>query len=464
MTALYEYGVQQLDNYSSIYLLYLVLACLKYVGGSARWCKVPFNLSLWPLCRSVAEPQERYFSTGLPLTSSLCNYTLAKERRDTRAALFPIATDCFIAVPLIKRYFSILTLHLFHTMQASPLADCTNATMQALNRASNTPAAGKHVATVRHNPYACCLLAPENSICSSMSNYSSPFNWASDVSPHDSFYATYAPYSQAEEFDVNRPLFPRPVDNGTVTGLDTSVVVDTASHNTPATHNGSTTATPMKSIGKVYVGGRPMPVYRRHTAELMVELRSGEAPFIVNDVYSIFPTEAEMQDLVGLYVIVEGDRGVDMGVVRSVIRSEVSEGEKELEKACRANPATTAPAPRNVLRHANTFDITQFELQPKAEDEALEHCRRCLAAAQLSVPITIERAIFQFDRKKLTLQYVSDAYVDFNALTRILHSHYKCRIWMDQLNREAAPPGVSDKRSSKHDKCRGRNDKMRCHS
>lgn len=355
-------------------------------------------------------------------------------------------------------------------MPTTLLSDCTNATMQSMNKDSNgsehstakTPPTT--IKRIRHNPYV-SLIAPEDSVSSSMSSYPSPLQWtkSGEGSPYDGYYYESSPYHFYEASylnycqtlpDVSRPLFgneypprqhalPEP-HNGGSSSPNTSLSEN--HHLQP--RNGSTNATPMKGLSRIYVSGRPKVVRRRHTAEVTVALRCGEAAFNLPDVYAVFPPEVAMDSLVGHYVLVEGDRGVDMGPITEVLRSDVVEGdaaESSTEDSTDGNAnhpnsnsgkGNNAELPK-VLSLADERDMASFDALDAAEEEALLHCRACVTAARMPVPISVERAIFQFDRQKLTLQYTSDSYVDFKALTRALHSHHKCRIWMHQLNRDA---------------------------
>ncbi|EPY27299.1 hypothetical protein AGDE_10835 [Angomonas deanei] len=180
----------------------------------------------------------------------------------------------------------------------------------------------------------------------------------------------------------------------------------------------------MKGVGKIYVGGRPMPVRRQQNAKVQVVLRGSEETFSLRDAYAVWGLDVDMNELRGRFVIVEGDRGEDMGYIREV--SEVADTE---EPSFLHLPA--------VVRGANHFDVMQYDQLDALEADALEYCRACQDHVKVDSPFTIEAAVFQYDRKKLTLKYKSEDYVDFRELTRLLHNRYKCRIWMDQLNREA---------------------------
>ncbi|CCW71413.1 unnamed protein product [Phytomonas sp. Hart1] len=342
----------------------------------------------------------------------------------------------------------------------SPLVDCTKSAIQSFNKANNTIST-KPIAKIRHDPYSCCLLAPEDSIHSSLSPFSTD-SMAPGCSPENmSYYVSQTPYSalstpfvepknngsslappQSQEEEgstmgsVNRSLFHTQEFLNTLNTLEEGL-------NSSKPDN-SPTSIPSKNIGKIYVCGRPRPVLCRRCVEVTVALRYGEMAFIIPDVYEILTSDIDINELIGLHVIIEGDRGEDMGIISAVNSNKTITTETTDRSPVKRNDAnlngSDYKAENNmnlpkVLRRASNLDITRYEELSQAEEEALTRCQECLERVDLKVPITIERVIFQFDRKKLTVQFKSEAYVDFNILTRMLHTHYKCRIWMHQLNR-----------------------------
>lgn len=360
----------------------------------------------------------------------------------------------------------------------APLSDCTNVAVQAANTAGSPSAAAKpftpgamSTKRVRHNPYL-PLLKVEEPLTSplSLSAQPTPLRWsASDATPFDGSSGggypaypsgastPYVSYANLPE-EVSRTLFAgptgRPHAGSHNTSIDQQQRTTNATATTKAPTASSTTTTPIKGVGRIYVGGRPMPVRRRHCAEVTVALRGGEAGFFLPDVYAVFPSEVRADGLAGHYVIVEGDRGEDMGKIVSVMRAAVLNGDDDVTVAAEddawdAEARGRAALLPKVLRLSTDFDLMRYDQLDEAEESAVLQCRACAQAAGLQVPITIERAVFQFDRQKLTFQYTSESYVDFKALTRMLHNHHKCRI-MDQLNRDAraAPQRTAEKRHS----------------
>ncbi|KAG5488351.1 uncharacterized protein JKF63_07946 [Porcisia hertigi] len=347
--------------------------------------------------------------------------------------------------------------------RASPLSDCTRANIQAMNQMHDGSHCGSSVKlskTKRHNPYASKVLAPEDSVeynsmlNSPISVHHSPLNWeARAFDPSFVYNSVNTPYfaqsfaSVSMETQVRRSLFGD--STAVLTGTspsDASTELGTSPVQVPVApaKRFVAMATPKKKSGRIYVNGCPIAV-PQYDNEVTVRLRHSEGIFVIPDIYSLMASEEETRDVVGLPVIVEGDRGEDFGVITgmTIAGAELTttapppQAEEAGAAAARVSPKSTASPPLKVLRVASPPDVQNSEALTQREAEALEYCQSCLCEVELSVPITIEGVVFQFDCKKLTVRYTSNAYVDFNDLTRMLHKKYNCRIWMDQLNRDA---------------------------
>ncbi|GET86425.1 hypothetical protein, conserved [Leishmania tarentolae] len=353
-------------------------------------------------------------------------------------------------------------------LRGSPLTDCTRDTMQAMNQMhdlSHGVSAMKFLKIKRHNPYANKLLAPEDSVefnsmlSSPLSVHQSPLNWEARAfdptfmySNVSTPYLTHSLASVSTDLHVRRPLFgdsPAAFTSKSPSDASTEVGGGGVQVTASSVMRASLTAPPKKTLGKIYVGGHPV-VVPQHDNKVTVQLRHCEATFVIPDIYSLMALEEETRDLVGLPVIIEGDRGEDFGVISGMFKEVATEtaapSPKTAEEvAAKASPSGATKPLLKVLRVASELEVQSNEALPQREAEALEYCKACLQEVQLSVPITIEGVIFQFDRKKLTVRYTSDAYVDFNDLTRMLHKRYNCRIWMDQLNRDSV--NGTDKRN-----------------
>ena len=124
-------------------------------------------------------------------------------------------------------------------------------------------------------------------------------------------------------------------------------------------------------------------------------------------------------------VIVEADRGEDMGHVHST-------GELA-EVRCKGCPhgCGTAPPSRQALRLASPADqLLHAEL--KADNEsARQRAMERVKANGLVMKLT--DAEWQWDRKKLTFFFTSDRRVDFRTLVRELASMFRTRIELKQI-------------------------------
>ncbi|GET93020.1 hypothetical protein, conserved [Leishmania tarentolae] len=149
----------------------------------------------------------------------------------------------------------------------------------------------------------------------------------------------------------------------------------------------------------------PMPMAHPANTPVWVAFKYGRKPFVTT-----------FQVCIGEMVIVEGDRGIDLGIVDDVC---------------------TTPLPEKVLliiRRATAEDMAQHHNRTVEEEEALQTMR--LLAAQVHCPTHVEDAMFQLDSKKITviISRTSRSFVDFRRLQRALFDVYRCRIWFAYLD------------------------------
>lgn len=118
----------------------------------------------------------------------------------------------------------------------------------------------------------------------------------------------------------------------------------------------------------------------------------------------------------GEKVVVEGDRGVDLGVVEDVC---LMQG---------------GPRAQGILRRATPEDEMKHVERAAKEAEALRTMRAL--AAQVDCPAHVEDAMFQLDGKKITvvISRTTRSFVDFRRLQRALFDVYRCRIWFSYLD------------------------------
>lgn len=125
-------------------------------------------------------------------------------------------------------------------------------------------------------------------------------------------------------------------------------------------------------------------------------------------------------------VIVEADRGEDLGVVHSI-------GDQAALRNERLAHGTKGEAPaRRIVRLASPAEVAQERMLREQEDELARHRARDLVK-QHGLLMKVTDAEWQFDRMKLTLYFTADKRVDFRALVRDLASTFRARIELKQI-------------------------------
>jgi cell fate regulator YaaT (PSP1 superfamily) len=131
-------------------------------------------------------------------------------------------------------------------------------------------------------------------------------------------------------------------------------------------------------------------------------------------------------------VIVEADRGLDLGRVQSA-------GETAAKKCgggCSTECGTDEAAPKpesepKVVRRASQEEIRQANELRKQEEEARRAVMERVKRHDLGMKISDTE--WQWDRHKLTIYFTSEKRVDFRALVRDLAGHFRARIELRQI-------------------------------
>ncbi len=122
----------------------------------------------------------------------------------------------------------------------------------------------------------------------------------------------------------------------------------------------------------------------------------------------------------GDLVVVEADKGVDMGQVNLLIE------EFEAEEAV-----------KQVVRKAGPDDLLKYRQNRLNEDNALELCRRKVKKHKLDMHLV--DCEYQLDGNKITFYFTADQRVDFRQLVKDLAAQYRTRIELRQIGvRDAA--------------------------
>ncbi len=124
-------------------------------------------------------------------------------------------------------------------------------------------------------------------------------------------------------------------------------------------------------------------------------------------------------------VIVDADRGEDLGVVHSVD-----------ELAAKRNAGTPhgyggAGTTKKARRLATPEEVERAKELPAQDEDARRRAAERVKANDLAMKVS--DAEWQWDRKKLTLYFTAEKRVDFRALVRELASMFRTRIELKQI-------------------------------
>jgi cell fate regulator YaaT (PSP1 superfamily) len=131
-----------------------------------------------------------------------------------------------------------------------------------------------------------------------------------------------------------------------------------------------------------------------------------------------------MDLLPGSHVIVEAERGTDLG--------EVSAVGAVAERKCSSSGGCATPTPTfKVLRFASAQEVGEKTALREDEHRVRERTRALVAKHQLKMKVT--EAEWQFDRAKLYIYFTAEKRVDFRQLVRDLARTFRTRIELKQI-------------------------------
>jgi cell fate regulator YaaT (PSP1 superfamily) len=135
--------------------------------------------------------------------------------------------------------------------------------------------------------------------------------------------------------------------------------------------------------------------------------------------------EAEEAPALNAHVIVEADRGEDLGRVHAV-------GEMALKRNAGVPHRTGEAGPqRKARRIASRDDLRRHDNIREQDDEARRKAQERVRANSLVMKIS--DAEWQWDRKKLTFYFTAEKRVDFRTLVRELAASFRTRIELKQI-------------------------------
>lgn len=136
-----------------------------------------------------------------------------------------------------------------------------------------------------------------------------------------------------------------------------------------------------------------------------------------------FAWEGEALPPLNTAIIVDADRGEDLGTVSSV-------GERAATRNAGCAHGCGEPV-RKALRLATRREIRQSELLDALNDDARQRAGDKVRASDLQMKIS--DAEWQWDKKKLTLYFTAEKRVDFRNLVRDLAATFRTRIELKQI-------------------------------
>lgn len=136
----------------------------------------------------------------------------------------------------------------------------------------------------------------------------------------------------------------------------------------------------------------------------------------------IFANPAKIEIKPEDYIIVEADKGFDLGKALQIGRTSGYQIDEDI---------------KNVIRLATEADLQKFEANRPLEDKALRVCKEKILKHGLNMNLVDTE--YQWDHNKLTFYFTSDERVDFRKLVRDLAAQYRTRIELRQIGvRDAA--------------------------
>lgn len=127
----------------------------------------------------------------------------------------------------------------------------------------------------------------------------------------------------------------------------------------------------------------------------------------------------------GQHVIVEADRGEDLGEVSAV-------GAVAERKCSSSSGGCATPTPEHsIIRHARVEEVGRLESLRNDEHRVRTETRSLVAKHGLKMKVT--EAEWQFDRNKVIIYFTAEKRVDFRQLVRDLARTFRARIELKQI-------------------------------
>ena len=135
-------------------------------------------------------------------------------------------------------------------------------------------------------------------------------------------------------------------------------------------------------------------------------------------------TAPDLDLMPGDWVVVEADRGEDLGEVTAI-------GLLAQRKCSATGGCGTETPSQRVVRSARADEVSRLEELRSDEERVRTETRKKVKA--LSLKMKVSDAEWQFDRNKLTIFFTADRRVDFRTLVRDLAQTFRTRIELRQI-------------------------------
>lgn len=133
---------------------------------------------------------------------------------------------------------------------------------------------------------------------------------------------------------------------------------------------------------------------------------------------------ADMALVPGDHVVVQADRGEDLGEVTAV-------GLVAQRKCASTGGCSTRAPERRILRRATDEEVGRLPALRTDEERVRGEARELVARHKLKMKVT--EAEWQFDRNRLILYFTAERRVDFRELVRDLARAFRTRIELKQI-------------------------------
>ena len=135
-------------------------------------------------------------------------------------------------------------------------------------------------------------------------------------------------------------------------------------------------------------------------------------------------TDPGLELLTGQHVVVEAERGEDLGSVSAIGLI--------AERKCSSSGGCSTPTPeRRVLRVAKPEEVSKVNDLRRDEERVRAETRALVTKHDLKMKVT--EAEWQFDRNKLIIYFTAERRVDFRELVRDLARTFRTRIELKQI-------------------------------